>query len=66
MSELQPIIPRDDSHTGQAPPAALHMPPQETPEPVPITDQEVGEYREQDRYLPVRLRGSLSCDWPRV
>ena len=29
--------------------------PEETPEPVPITEQEVGEYREQDRFLPVRL-----------
>ena len=26
----------------------------DTPEPPPITDQEVGEYREQDRFLPVR------------
>lgn len=26
---------------------------QEAPEPAPITEQEVGEYREQDRYLPV-------------
>lgn len=25
----------------------------ETPEPLPITEQEVGEYREQDRFLPV-------------
>lgn len=29
------------------------MQPQDTPEPVPITEQEVGEYREQDRFLPV-------------
>ncbi|EIM81876.1 histone-fold-containing protein [Stereum hirsutum FP-91666 SS1] len=26
---------------------------QEAPEPAPITEQEVGEYREQDRYLPI-------------
>lgn len=26
----------------------------EAPEPAPITEQEVGEYREQDRFLPVR------------
>jgi hypothetical protein len=25
----------------------------EPPQPTPITDQEVGEYREQDRFLPV-------------
>ncbi|TCD71008.1 hypothetical protein EIP91_000506 [Steccherinum ochraceum] len=25
----------------------------EAPEPAPITEQEVGEYREQDRFLPV-------------
>src|SRR6266550_1428789 len=25
----------------------------DSPEPAPITDQEVGEYREQDRFLPV-------------
>jgi hypothetical protein len=46
MSELQPIIPaQDDSN-----PVAS---PQEPPEPAPITEQEVGEYREQDRFLPV-------------
>jgi len=27
--------------------------PREAPEPAPITEQEVGEYREQDRYLPI-------------
>ncbi|KIY53489.1 hypothetical protein FISHEDRAFT_22355, partial [Fistulina hepatica ATCC 64428] len=26
---------------------------QDTPEPTPITEQEVGEYREQDRFLPI-------------
>jgi hypothetical protein len=46
MSELQPIIPaqQDDGTLAS---------PQDTPEPAPITDQEVGEYREQDRFLPV-------------
>ena len=46
MSELQPIIPaqQDDG---------IPASPQETPEPAPITEQEVGEYREQDRFLPV-------------
>ena len=28
--------------------------PEDAPEPAPITEQEVGEYREQDRFLPVR------------
>lgn len=49
MSELQPIIPRDDSSSG----GGAVIQPQDTPEPVPITEQEVGEYREQDRFLPV-------------
>ncbi|KAF8223988.1 hypothetical protein L208DRAFT_508359 [Tricholoma matsutake] len=46
MSELQPIIPaqQDDG---------THASPQEAPEPAPITEQEVGEYREQDRFLPI-------------
>ena len=33
-------------------------PPESTPdapEPAPITEQEVGEYREQDRFLPVSM-----------
>lgn len=29
--------------------------PARSPEPAPITDQEVGEYREQDRFLPVSV-----------
>ncbi|KAF9057049.1 histone-fold-containing protein [Panaeolus papilionaceus] len=48
MAELHPIIPRDDTNHGN-----LTMPPQDAPEPVPITEQEVGEYREQDRFLPI-------------
>jgi hypothetical protein len=52
MSELQPIIPaQDDGSLGS---------PQEAPEPAPITDQEVGEYREQDRFLPVRSNSLFS------
>lgn len=49
MSELQlqPIIPAHDESN----PATGS--PQEPPEPAPITEQEVGEYREQDRFLPV-------------
>ncbi|TBU28301.1 histone-fold-containing protein [Dichomitus squalens] len=27
--------------------------PEDTPEPVPITEQDIGEYREQDRFLPI-------------
>jgi hypothetical protein len=44
------IAPQTDS-SGNAPESA-----QQSPDPadsVPITEQEVGEYREQDRYLPV-------------
>ncbi|KAF9486148.1 hypothetical protein BDN70DRAFT_926852 [Pholiota conissans] len=48
MAELQPIIPRDETNNGPMPIA-----PQDAPEPAPITDQEVGEYREQDRFLPI-------------
>jgi hypothetical protein len=50
MSELQPIIPaRDETSPAALPTAAAHDP----VEPAPITEQEVGEYREQDRFLPV-------------
>ncbi|KAF5351046.1 hypothetical protein D9756_008172 [Leucocoprinus leucothites] len=50
MSELQPIIPaRDDSNPGALAVAASNDP----IEPPPITEQEVGEYREQDRFLPI-------------
>ncbi|EKM76444.1 hypothetical protein AGABI1DRAFT_115782 [Agaricus bisporus var. burnettii JB137-S8] len=52
MSELQPIIPaRDDTN-----PSASSLPAATTHDPIdppPITDQEVGEYREQDRFLPI-------------
>lgn len=53
MSELQPIIPaqQDDGTLAS---------PQEAPEPAPITEEEVGEYREQDRFLPVGNSFSLS------
>ncbi|KAF9261302.1 histone-fold-containing protein [Marasmius fiardii PR-910] len=51
MSEptLQPILaaqPENGENLEQAQP-------QEAPVPPPITDQEVGEYREQDRFLPI-------------
>ena len=49
MSEIQPpiIAPQDDG--------SGIVPEHEAPEPAPITEEEVGEYREQDRFLPVRL-----------
>ncbi|KAF4616620.1 hypothetical protein D9613_008892 [Agrocybe pediades] len=51
---LQPIIPRDENNSNNGNgPTPLAIAPQDTPEPVPITDQEVGEYREQDRFLPI-------------
>ena len=47
-SEFTPnIAPLNDGSS--APPEST----QDAPEPAPITDQEVGEYREQDRFLPV-------------
>jgi hypothetical protein len=45
------IAPQTDG-SGNAPPEQAQPQPDAT-EPVPITEQEVGEYREQDRYLPV-------------
>ncbi|KAH9477317.1 Nuclear transcription factor Y subunit B-2 [Psilocybe cubensis] len=48
MAELHPIIPRDENNQ-----SSLALAAQDTPEPVPITEQEVGEYREQDRFLPI-------------
>ncbi|THH28516.1 hypothetical protein EUX98_g5679 [Antrodiella citrinella] len=53
-TEFQPpnIAPQDDG-SGAAVVA-------DAPEPAPITEQEVGEYREQDRFLPVRPSPPLS------
>lgn len=48
---LQPIIPASQDGAALR---AVTADSQEAPEPAPITDQEVGEYREQDRFLPVR------------
>ena len=49
MSEYTPnIAPLSDGSAGVPPETA-----QDAPEPAPITEQEVGEYREQDRFLPV-------------
>ncbi|KAI0634688.1 histone-fold-containing protein [Trametes polyzona] len=49
MSDFPPpnIAPQDDGSGVVAQPA------QDAPEPAPITEQEVGEYREQDRFLPI-------------
>ena len=56
-TDLQPIIPRDKDT------APLVVPsPEDAPEPTPITEQEVGEYREQDRFLPVSC--FLSSSFP--
>ena len=44
------IAPQTDG-SGSAPEQAQQQP--DATEPPPITEQEVGEYREQDRYLPV-------------
>jgi len=49
MTELQPIIPATSSDGT----SITQESQQEAPEPAPITDQEVGEYREQDRFLPI-------------
>ncbi|KAJ7695442.1 histone-fold-containing protein [Mycena rosella] len=45
MSELHPIIPAQDDGS-----VISSDPP---PDAAPITEQEVGEYREQDRFLPI-------------
>lgn len=45
----QTIAPHSDG--SGAPPETT----QDAPEPAPITEQEVGEYREQDRFLPVSV-----------
>ncbi|EIW51577.1 histone-fold-containing protein [Trametes versicolor FP-101664 SS1] len=51
MSDFVPappnIAPQDDG-SGVVP-----QPVQDAPSPAPITEQEVGEYREQDRFLPI-------------
>ncbi|KAI9061568.1 histone-fold-containing protein [Trametes sanguinea] len=49
MSDFAPpnIAPQDDG-SGVVP-----QPAPDAPSPAPITEQEVGEYREQDRFLPI-------------
>ena len=46
-----PTIAPQTDNSGHAPEATQQTP--DEADPVPITEQEVGEYREQDRYLPV-------------
>ena len=55
------IAPQTDG-SGNAPEQAQPQP--EATEPVPITEQEVGEYREQDRYLPVSPRSPARSLFP--
>ncbi|EAU82951.1 transcriptional activator [Coprinopsis cinerea okayama7 len=49
MTDLQPLLAARDP----ANPDVLIAPQQPSTEQVPITEQEVGEYREQDRFLPI-------------
>jgi len=54
MAELPPAIPPNITPIAPHGDENIHPEvPQETPEPAPITEQEVGQYREQDRYLPI-------------
>lgn len=50
MSEYQATIAPIAPHSADGQPDA----PKEVPEAAPITENDIGEYREQDRYLPVR------------
>ena len=53
MTDVQPILapqPADEEDAND--PSETTTPPEAVP-PAPITEQEVGEYREQDRFLPV-------------
>ena len=61
MSEFAPPPPPQNIAPHNIAPAAhadgsgvVPQPAEDAPEPAPITEQEVGEYREQDRFLPVR------------
>lgn len=54
MADIQPALapqPEEGASNESTPP--------EAPPPAPITEQEVGEYREQDRFLPVSLPSFL-------
>ena len=51
MADIQPTLaPQPEDGAGDA----HESTPPQAPPPAPITEQEVGEYREQDRFLPVR------------
>ena len=60
MSDFAPPPPQNIAPQNIAPAAqddgsgVVPQVPEDAPEPAPITEQEVGEYREQDRFLPVR------------
>ncbi|KAG6374648.1 histone-fold-containing protein [Boletus reticuloceps] len=63
MSDIQPALapqPEDGAST------ADEATPPEAPSPVPITEQEVGEYREQDRFLPVSPSSPSHSSQPMV
>lgn len=57
MSEFPPAIAPQDDGSGVTTEVA-----EDVPEPPPITEEEVGEYREQDRFLPVRVH-TLLVNW---
>ncbi|KAF9021767.1 histone-fold-containing protein [Hymenopellis radicata] len=48
MAEMHPRIAAQDGGETIEPPQ-----PDDAPDPPPITEEEVGEYREQDRFLPI-------------
>jgi len=49
MSEYPQVLAPQNDGSGVTAESAEQAPP------APITEQEVGEYREQDRFLPVRI-----------
>jgi len=55
MSELQPaaIAPAPEETRNASGASAVAAAVDDPPDPPPITEQEVGEYREQDRFLPI-------------
>ena len=59
-----PTIAPQTDNSSNAPEAAQQAP--DPAEPVPITEQEVGEYREQDRYLPVSRLPPEDAPAPRL
>ena len=55
MSDFTPAPAPANIAPGPSADGTVHPDAPDDAEPQPITDHEVGEYREQDRYLPVRL-----------